>query len=72
MHKDVDEADHLGQTALILAAQCNWLSGAMELLEMRANVNLVTAQKKHALHFAASHGDIVHKCNTATLVENGA
>jgi ankyrin repeat protein len=59
--RDVNEADHKGKTALMRVVQINWHSGVKELLELRADVNLVTGKNQHALHFAVTHGQAITK-----------
>merc|ERR1712070_66681 len=57
-----------GLTALMHAAKFNWYTGVVELLRMNADVNLLTKQKKHVLHFAVLQGEAV----TKALIEGKA
>jgi ankyrin repeat protein len=59
--RDVNEADHKGETALMRAAQHEWHAGVLEFLQMRADVNTVTRKNKHVLHFAVPKGEAVTK-----------
>eukprot|EP00931_Biecheleriopsis_adriatica_P097081 TRINITY_DN7083_c1_g2_i1.p1 TRINITY_DN7083_c1_g2~~TRINITY_DN7083_c1_g2_i1.p1 ORF type:complete len:506 (-),score=70.28 TRINITY_DN7083_c1_g2_i1:19-1536(-) len=54
--RDVDEPDHLGETALLTAVSLNWVSGVQALLEMKAAVNSADSKGTFALHRACSCG----------------
>merc|ERR1719440_1213498 len=54
--KDVNEADHRGDTALGAAVNFNWQEGVSQLLAMKADVNKVNLKKEHPLHYAVQHG----------------
>merc|ERR1719253_1094685 len=59
--KNVNEVDHEGTTALMVAARFNWEFGVAELLKLKADVNMITAKKRHALHYSAECSEAVTK-----------
>lgn len=54
--ESVDDQDHEGHTALMGAVSLNWQEAVLELLALKADVNISDKSSKHPLHFAVSHG----------------
>mmetsp|Transcript_68262 Transcript_68262/g.121734 ORF Transcript_68262/g.121734 Transcript_68262/m.121734 type:complete len:381 (+) Transcript_68262:49-1191(+) len=52
--EDVNAKDHRGHVAIMEALRVKWLNGVETLLNMKADVNVVSSKKMSVLHFATT------------------
>merc|ERR1712079_819351 len=57
---NVQDVPH-GRTALMQAVERSWQSGMIELIDMKADVNIAAKNMQRALHFAVPHGEATMK-----------
>lgn len=65
--KKIDEPDHDGYTALMEAVSKKWPNAVVELIKMKADVNLTADRECRAIHMAANLGASGRECLKALV-----